>query len=252
MATSPMNIPDPIRDGDVWRFPNGKTLPVVSGGDPTATPPADPPAPEPTPSATPPTPAAPADPPTDPPTDPPAPAPGDEPLGEPGKRALEAERARAAALDKQLKAQAAELEKLKKATMSDQEKALDDARSEGEKAADEKWRNQVGQAHVRAAAATKFASPDDAHLFIDEVPFTDDGQVDTTALEAKLAAVLESKPYLAAGGGATPPAPPPGVPTGPRGGSGPQLTKDDLKRMSSDAIAEAFRKGELDHLTTST
>jgi hypothetical protein len=236
-----MHIPDPIRDGNVWRFPNGKTLPVVRGGDPTATPPADPPTPEPTPSA-----------PADPPADPPAPDPGDEPLGEPGKKALEAERARASALDKQLKAQAAELEELKKATMSDQEKALAEARSEGEKAADEKWRTQVGQAHVRAAAATSFASPDDAHLFIDEVPFTDDGQVDTVALEAKLAAVLESKPYLAAGGGATPPTPPPGVPTGPRGGSGPQLTKDDLKRMSSDEIAEAYRKGELSHLTTST
>jgi len=244
----PAPIPQPVRDGNVWRFPNGRTVPVVSGGatePPEPSPPGDPtppPSGDPTPNPEP-----------TPPADPPAPDPGDdEPLGEGGKRALEAERQRAAAFEKQLKAQAAELDKLRQATMSDQEKALADARSEGEKAAEERWRDRVGQASVRAAAAGKFASPEDAHLFLDEIPFTDDGQVDNDALEAKLAAVLESKPYLAAANPGATPAVPPAVPTGPRGGQGPQLTKDDVKKMSPDEVTAAFREGRLSHLTTST
>lgn len=245
----PALIPDPVRVGNRWVFPNGKTIPVVAGGadgDPSPSPSGDP-----TPSPTGGTNPTPTPEPT-PPAEPPAPEPGDEPLGEPGKRALESERQRAAALEKQLKTLNAELDQLRQASMSDQEKALADARSEGEKAAEERWRDRVGQAHVRAAAAGKFASPEDAHLFLDEIPFTDDGQVDDSALQAKLDALLESKPYLAAATPGATPAAPPAVPTGPRGGTGPVRTKDDLKRMSPDEIAEAYRRGELSHLTQST
>lgn len=243
----PAPIPQPIRDGNVWRFPNGRTVPVVSGGatePPDPSPPGDPtppPSGDPTPNPEP-----------TPPADPPAPDPGDEPLGDGGKRALEAERARAKALERQLAAITTERDELKTATMSDQEKALADARSEGEKAAEERWRDRVGQASVRAAAAGKFASPEDAHLFLDQIPFTADGQVDDAALTAALDAVLAAKPYLAAANPGATPAAPPAVPTGPRGGTGPQLTQDDVKKMSPDEIAEAFRAGRLSHLTTST
>jgi hypothetical protein len=190
-----------------------------------------------------------------PPADPPAPpATGDEPLGEAGKRALEAERLRAAAFERQLKAQQAELDELRKAHMTDSEKAIADARSEGEKTADARWRAQVGQFAVQAAAAGKFASPEDAHLFLDEIPFTADGKVDQASLTVKLDQLLAAKPYLAAASGATPPASanPPVVPTGPRGGAANPISKDDLKKLSPDQIAELFRKGELAHLTQPT
>lgn len=211
--------------------------------DPTATPPVPTPAPTPTP----PVPTPPADPPTPPAT-------GDEPLGDAGKRALEAERARAAAFERQLKAQQTELDELRKAHMTDSEKAIADARSEGEKAADARWRAQVGKFAVQASAAGKFASPEDAHLFLDEIPFTPSGTVDQAALVVKLDQLLAAKPYLAAVPGATPSASanPPVVPTGPRGGTPNPITKDDLKKLSPDQITELYRKGELAHLTQPT
>lgn len=212
------------------------------------------PAPSPAPPADPTAPPTPPAPQPTPPADPPAPpATGDEPLGEPGKKALEAERQRAAAFERQLKETTAKLDELTKAQMSDTEKAIATARSEGEQAAEDRWRTQVGKLSVQAAAAGKFASPEDAHLFLDEIPFAADGTVDQAALTVKLDKLLADKPYLAATG-ATPPPPanPPVVPTGPRGGAGTPITQDDLKKLSPDQITELYRKGELNHLTKPT
>lgn len=208
--------------------------------DPSTAPPADP-----TPTPTQSTPSA----------DPPATDPsGDEPLGEAGKRALDAERKRNADLDKELKATKAELDQFRQSQMSETEKAIEAARREGEQSADERWRKQAGELAVAAAAAGRFADPEDAARFIGDVPFDENGQVDRDALKQRIDEVLAAKPYLGAAAGTTPsPAAPPAVPTGPRGGPVPtQLTRTDLQRMSPEEIVAARREGRLQTLMSAT
>lgn len=212
---------------------------------------ADPaPAPSPAPAGDP----TPTPPQSTPPADPPAPEPpGDEPLGEAGKRALDAERRRAAELDKQLKAATAELDEFKRSQMSETEKAIEAARREGETAAEARWRQQTARLAVEAAAAGRFADPDDAARFIgDDIPFTETGEVDKAAIAQRLDELLTAKPYLGVASGTPAPAPPPAVPTGPRGGpQASQLTRADLKRMTSAEIVAARREGRLQALMES-
>lgn len=61
--------------------------------------------------------------------------PADQPLGEGGKKALEAERARASELDKALKAAQAKLDEIEKAKMSDLERAQAAAKEAADKLA---------------------------------------------------------------------------------------------------------------------
>lgn len=149
----------------------------------------------------------------DPPPDGDDPTAGDdEPLGEPGKKALEAERAARKEAEKKARRAdelEAELEKFREQQMSEQEKAIAAARKE---AADEARTEALStanarlfKAEVRAAAAGKVADtellndPDVALrlLGFDEVPVTEDGDVDAEAISAALDELVERKPYLA-------------------------------------------------------
>ena len=206
----------PSRDGNVWRFPNGRTVPVVSGGDGPVDEPADePPADEP-----------PADEPPagEPPADEP---PADEPPADGGKGSKEAVLADLARERKARQAAEARLAELEEANKTESEKALDQARRDGESEADKRWRERYGRAAVRAAAAGKFADVEDAVSGIaDDVPFTDEGDIDDKALVAKLDDLLERKPHWATAAPGTPP-----VPRGPQGGGN---TDPDPSEMSMD------------------
>lgn len=156
----------------------------------------------------------------------------------------EAERNAKAASDR-LASLEAELTELRAGQMSDQEKALEAARQEAADAAraevESSYRSRLDAADVKAAAA-KFADPADAVLFLslDDLPRDAAGALEPKALAEALDEILTSKPHLAAG------KPSQGSADGGSRGGGPaQLTRDDLKTMTPEAIVEAKANGQL-------
>lgn len=199
-------------------------------GDPAAVPPAEPGA------GAPPAPPAPAA---------ATPPPGDEPLGEPGKRALEAERAARKVAEQQAKDLQAQIDEIRKAQMTDAEKAVAEAEARGRTAAEAEWLERHAKDQIALAAAGKLADPMDATAFIpiSDVLAADGKRVDHDRLNTALDGLLKAKPHLA---GARP------VGFGPAdlgGQPGPtQLTREQLKTMTPEQITEAHEKGLLKHL----
>ena len=165
------------------------------------------------------TPATPAAPPAPPPPPPPPPTPSaEDQLGDPGKRALQAERDARAAAEREAKTAKEELAKLQNATKTEHERALDAARKEGHTEALKKAAPLVVRLAAEAEAATKLADPDAVAMLGDLNRFVgDDGSVDRKGLSSAIDELVKEKPYLAAGpgkgageggprGGATPPA----------------------------------------------
>lgn len=76
---------------------------------------------------------------------------------------------------------------------------VEQVRREAEQAAMAKVNKRLVRAEVRGRAATSFADPEDAYLFIDldDIDVDDDGEVDTRAIDAALKDVLRRKPHLA-------------------------------------------------------
>lgn len=194
------------------------------------TPEATPPAPDPS-SATPPEPKA------------------DDDLGDAGKKALDAERARAKEADKRAKAAEAELEKFRKSQMSDQEKAVAQARDEGKAEATSAAAQRLAGAEIKAALAGVVPVEKIAEIIDDtklEKYIGEDGEPDAE----KIAALRDR--YAALTAGATPgtPPPPPGVPKGARSGNGEvkQLSQNDLKSMGTAEIVAARKAGQFNDL----
>lgn len=122
-------------------------------------------------------------------------------------------------------------------------------RRSAEQAALAKANTRIIRAEVKAAAAGKLADPADAYKFLDLDQFEvdDDGNVDSEEVADAIEELVKSKPYLAAqgrqrfqgtgDGGAA------------RKASRPkQLTKQDLKTMTPEAIDQARIDGRLDDL----
>lgn len=131
---------------------------------------------------------------------------------------------------------------------SPDEKALDDARREAAAEATAKANKRLIAAEFRSAAAKRVKDPRIAVKLVDleGIEVDDGGEVDADGINAALDALLDEYPDLAPGrfegsadqGGkgkdvAKPPA---------------QLTRDDLKNMSPDAIIQAEKDGRLDRL----
>lgn len=135
-------------------------------------------APEPTEPTTPAPPAASA------PTDPPA---TDEPLGDAGKKALDAERARAADAEKRAKAAERELEKHRQESMTESEKAVAEAEKRGETKATERMAQRLVRADFVAAASRRNAQFDAAAV-LDDLNLArlvgEDGEPDAKAIAA--------------------------------------------------------------------
>ena len=110
---------------------------------------------------------------------------------------------------------------------------------------------QVLQANVTAAATGKLINPGDALKLIDFSGLTadDQGGYDQNAISKKIDALVAAHPYLAQGGnnaGLAGIIPPSGARDGDHQAG--QLTRDDLKNMTTKQIDEARRKGRLDDL----
>lgn len=93
-----------------------------------------------------------------------------------------------------LKAAEAELEELRKSQLSEQERAIEEARSEAAAEVEAKYRTKLLEASVRAVATGVLADPEDAWRLID---FEDTDPDDTKSISDAVAALVESKPYLA-------------------------------------------------------
>lgn len=194
-------------------------------------------------------------------TPPDAPAPDDDPpdagadaLGDAGKQALD--RMKAARNDERAKRQAAERELAElRAKAADQGKtpdqaAIDAARRDGEAAALAKANERIIRAELRAAAAGKLQDPGDALRFVELSAFEvgADGSVDVDALADAISDLVKTKPYLAAGAKQEPQSRG-SADGGPRNAPGPrQLTRDDIRGMSPDAIEKARTEGQLNNL----
>lgn len=168
---------------------------------------------------------------------------GADDLGDKGKRALasmkgkwKSERDKRKELEDQLAQQGSADE-------------AETVRRKAEQTALAKANTRILRAEVKAAAAGKLADPADAYKFLDLDQFEvdDDGNVDSEEVADAIDDLIKSKPYLAAAtakrfqgtgdGGAA------------RKASRPkQLSQQDLKTMTPEAIDQARIDGRLDDL----
>ncbi len=170
---------------------------------------------------------------------------GEEALGDPGKKAIDRMKAEVKAAKAAAKEAADERDRLKAA--AEGKEAEWESEKKAREEADKRFNERILRAELKAAATGKLANPAVADKFIDLAQFevADDGSVDTDAIAAAIDDLLTKETYLAAQGSrftGTPDA-------GTRNETGPaQLTRQDLKGMNPQAIAEARSKGQLDDL----
>jgi DNA-binding NarL/FixJ family response regulator len=173
-------------------------------------------------------------------------------LGDAGKRALDAMKAKWQAERDRRKAFEARIAELEAKNAPKPEEGQPDveaikqsARSEALKAANER----ILRAEIKAAAAGKLADPSDALTMLDLSKFDvdSDGSVDPDEISEAIDKLLQNKPYLSAQGvkrfqGS--------ADSGARQGKreGAQLTRAELKGMSPQAILQAQKEGRLTDL----
>jgi hypothetical protein len=178
---------------------------------------------------------------------------GADQLGDAGKRALDAMKGKWQTERDQRKSLQAEIDRLKTGQGKPDEGKQDGpdlakVREEAAAAARAETMRERVLDKIEARAAKLFADPEDASALlarrIDE--FIDGGKVDVEAIGEALTELLAKKPHLGVAktarfeGGAD---------GGARKGSGPaQVTEQDLKRMSPEAIEKARIEGRLNDL----
>ena len=170
-------------------------------------------------------------------------------LGDPGKKALDAERQARREAEKRAKRAddlEAELNKLREQQMSEQEKAINTARDEARREAETEFARERLTDRIRVAAARRLNDPEDAVRLLDLDGIDPSAENVTSAIEEQIGQLIESKPYLAvtsatpsgstdAGSRQTPP-------------QERQLTREDLKSMTPQQINDARAKGQLNEL----
>lgn len=175
---------------------------------------------------------------------------GSEDLGDKGKKALDAMKAKVKTERQKRRDVEAEMAKLRKAAEKkpdDDQPSADEIRREAEQAATQKANARIVRSEIRAAAAGKLADPKDALTFLDLDQFEVDenGEVDSDELVDAIDDLLKNKPYLAAQGGKR------FQGTADNGaarkaGKPKQLSRDDVSRMTPEQIAKAQEEGRLD------
>lgn len=176
--------------------------------------------------------------------------PGAEALGDAGKKALDAMKAKWKEAERVAKERDVELADLRaKAEGREVEHAAEQERRKVEANALSKANERILKAEVRAAAAGKLADPADALLYLNLSGFEvgDDGEVDGAAIAAAIEALASTKPYLAAqGGGATTVFESPGAHR--NGAPARQVSTQELEGMTPDQINAARAEGRLNDL----
>lgn len=175
---------------------------------------------------------------------------GEAALGDAGKKALDAMKAKWKDADKLAKDNAAALAAIQaKLDGKEAEHATEQAKRETEQAALAKANDRILKSEVKAAAKGVLADPQDAYKFLDLESFEvdDDGNVDEDAIAKALTDLVAAKPYLAAQGGKRFQGSADG---GARNDAAKvsQLNQADMARMSPEQIADAHDKGQFDDL----
>jgi len=170
-------------------------------------------------------------------------------LGDAGKKALDAMKAKWKDADKLAKDNAAALAALQ--AKLDGKEAEHTAAQQAQRVKDEALaaaNQRILKAEIRAAAAGKLTDPADALAYIDLSSFEvgDDGSVDSDAIGSAISDLISKKPYLAAQGGRFQGSADGGARNDATKVS--QLTRADMTRMSAEQIAEAEAKGQFDDL----
>lgn len=160
---------------------------------------------------------------------------GEANLGDAGKKALDAMKAKWKAAEQAAKerdATIAELQAKINGTEADHAKAQEAQRVKDEALAAANAR--ILKAEVRAAAAGKLNDPADALAHIDLTSFEvgEDGDVDTDAIGSAISDLISKKPYLAAQGGRFQ-------------GSADGGARNDTKKSTAELAAEAAAKGDI-------
>lgn len=130
--------------------------------------------------------------------------PGADALGEPGKKALDAMKAKWKEAERRSSERDAALAELQaKIEGNEKQYAAEQAQREAEATVLAKANDRILRSEVKAAAKGVLADPADAYKFLDLAEFEvdDDGNVDEDAIASALADLVRTKPYLAAAQG---------------------------------------------------
>lgn len=175
---------------------------------------------------------------------------GEEALGDPGKKALDAMKAKERAARQRAQAAEDERDRLKAAAEGREAEWEAERKADGER--EKKFRDRYLKAEMRTAAKGVLADPDDAFKFIDLSDFevSEDGDVDASAISAAVEELIETKPYLAVQDGRRFSG---SADAGPRKGDTPrQWTQQDLDHAAAEGrhaeIEDAREKGLLNTL----
>jgi hypothetical protein len=177
------------------------------------------------------------------------PAEGEAALGDAGKKALDAMKAKWKEAEAKAKAEA-EARATLEAKIAGKE-AEHQAAQEAQRLKDEALaaaNERIKKAEVRAAAASKLTDPQDALRFLDlsEFEVDSDGAVDSAQIAKAIDDLIASKPYLAAQGGRFKGSADGGARNDTAAVS--QLTEADMARMSPEERVEAMEKGQFDRV----
>ncbi|MFD3573852.1 hypothetical protein [Streptomyces sp. NPDC058644] len=174
---------------------------------------------------------------------------GSDALGDAGKKALDSMKARWRTerdARRKLEADLEDLRTPKPSGDTDQPDAKEIKR-QATRDANAKANARILRSEIKAAAAGKLADPTDALAYLDPKSFEvgENGDVDAEELADAIDDLLTRKPYLAATG-QRPRFQGTGDGGAARKASGPsQLTREDLQKMSPEAIVKAKREGRL-------
>lgn len=171
-------------------------------------------------------------------------------LGDAGKRALDAMKARLKAERAARKAAETERDTLKVASNTDAAaQQTERIRQEAETAATKRANTRIIRSEVKAAATGKLSDPADALTFLDLEQFEVDenGEIDASDVASAIEDLIQRKPYLAAAkanrfqgtgdnGAAT------------RKSAPKQVTETELAHMTAEQIDKARREGRLSTL----
>lgn len=234
---------EPRRIGRLWIWPDGTTLPVISGGDGPTDDDND----------------TAGDDDTDTGDDTDDDGAGDDDADSDGKASTEPDwKHRARQWERRAKANARRLEAAEAASKTDYDKAIDEAKSAGKAEAHTKLAGRLFVAELRDLAKDKLAVPASllrdpqvalTMLELDELPVDDDGEIDTEAISDAIDVLIKREPDLAVkpaegddGDGKGKPTPKaPKVPGGPRG-TKPKALADHTVDDFRDRLRKA-RKG---------
>ncbi|MGH3784321.1 MAG: hypothetical protein ACRDRO_27795 [Pseudonocardiaceae bacterium] len=171
-------------------------------------------------------------------------------LGDAGKRALDAMKAKWKAERDRAKALETERDQLRQSTITDEAARKAEADRQAAVAeADKRANLRIVRSEVRAAATGKLADPKDALVFLnlDQFEVSEDGEIDSAEVAQAIDDLVKARPYLAAATAKRFQGTGDNGAVG-KGNANKQVTETELKTMTPEQIVAAREKGQLKDL----